>query len=119
MNEHQVIAPPSLTTSTSDVSLHGQFRHFKLTIHSRQDATDTRSESYSFVLQLKDNPCKEGFLNKPANSALDQTYMANKSPLVVSLAGVSNTECEFEYKLLKSDGSPANSNMFSVSGLAF
>ena len=56
-----VTSEPSLQVSTADISKEAVI-NLKLTINSKENASDTRSEVIIFTVELIDNPCTAGFL---------------------------------------------------------
>ena len=113
-----VTSEPSLRVSTDDISKEAII-NLKLTINSKENASDTRSEVISFTVELIDNPCIGGFTNVPASSTLNTTYTAHTTFTPMTLTGVTNGSCVFSYELLNADLTPANAALFTVSGLTF
>ena len=54
--------------------------------------------SFTFTVDVFNNPCTKGFRNVPATPLTD-TYTLNSGPYDFSLGTVDNTECTFVFEL--------------------
>lgn len=110
--QFSVTSYPTLVINTSDISKETEIG-FTLLVTSAAPG-DTSTATYTFIVQLIDNPCVGGFTGLPASNTWDLISLVN-TPFSINFTGITNGECDFSYDLLNDPSmSPADPTIFAI-----